>query len=148
MESKPYSPMRICLLLPVVGAFVLAGCGGGGTESVSDPKYYLGKLSESWKEAREALESGSSDLKPFFFIRRGLSDRTRNKLEDDYKGSNKDEVMAKFDAVREAYEKTIASKLNIGRGEVTVRRGVKLTQVKAAFDALDADVKALVKMTG
>ncbi len=123
----------------------IIGC-GGSPKSVSDSKYLLGLLHESWTNARAGIDKNPPDLGPLRGINNMLARRVPRRIEKDYAGSNKAEVLAKITALRDAYTKRISSKLDLRSNVARLRRGAKLQDVRTAFWELDKQYKELEEM--
>ena len=138
---------RIALITTTLAALGLlaAGC-GESAEDVSNSEYLLGLLQHSWNGARRSLNSQKPDLDPLRGVHWMLQ-RTPRRIQKDYEGSNKQEVLAKLKALREAYEAEVVPKLELRGAQVKLQSGVSLAEVRKAFMALDPQYRQIEAMT-
>lgn len=112
-----------------------AGC-GNKAESASNSEYLLGLLHESWVNARAGLQKDPPDLGPLRGIRVMLG-RTPRRVDNDYGGANKQEVLAKLKALRDAYESRVVPMLDLRSQAVRLAPGADIGKLKATFSELD-----------
>lgn len=134
---------RMALALAFLGPLA-AGC-GGGAKSASSSKYLLDLLHQAWLNSRQALQAENPNLNPLGGVHRMLQRSTR-RARKGYSGPNKEDVLARLAALQEAYEKQVASKLDLRSPVVQLRRGATVAEVKAAFMALDKDYRQIEAM--
>lgn len=124
----------------------LCGC-ADKAEQLSSSSHLLARQHEVWRRARESLASPSPNLMYLRSVHIFLRGRTRRAVEKDYARPNKEQVLAKLDALKAAYEAEIMSKVAPGSFEVRLRSGVALADVRAAFEKLDGPYRELEAMT-
>ncbi|OPX23988.1 MAG: hypothetical protein B1H04_03130 [Planctomycetales bacterium 4484_123] len=129
--------MRLLSLLATASLLALAGGCGESAEDVSNSEYLLGLLHESWQNARKGLQSEQPDLGPLRAIHILLARRAPRRVQRDYHGPNKEEVLRRLHALRDAYEARIVPKLDLTQPEVRLQPGATVQEVKAAFMELD-----------
>ena len=122
-----------------------AGC-GESAEDVSNSAYLLGLLQQSWNGAQRSLKSQNPDLDLLRAIHVLLSKRTPRRVRKDYTGANKQEVLAKLESLRDAYEARIVPKLNLRSPQVQLRSGATLEEVRKAFVELDPQYREIEAM--
>ena len=114
----------------------LAGC-GSGAEEVSNSEYLLGLLRAKWQAVRSDLPGSQPDLNVFRSIHDLLSRRVSQRIEKDYNAANKQQVLAKLEALRQGYEAGISARLDYQSPAVRLRSGATLDQIRKAFAELD-----------
>ena len=130
-------------LLAVAGLAALAAGCGESAEDVSNSEYLLGLLHESWLNARKGLQAEQPDLGPLRAIHILLARRAPRRVQRDYHGPNKEEVLRRLHALRDAYESRIIPKLDLRNPEVRLQPGASLEELRAAFTELDKDYRQI-----
>jgi len=140
--------MRANAMIALAGAAVLAATTAGckdKAEEISSPSYSFGLQDKFWADCRAQLHSGSAEpnLDPLRSVWRFLKDRTARSVQRTYTGANKDQVLAALKKLQADYGATVIGKLDIMGHRVRLAGGATLEEVRAAFDQLDPDYRAL-----
>ena len=120
----------------------LIGC-KDSAEDVSNSRYVLGLLTEAWQTAHQSCQAGSPNLEALRSVHVLLCQRVPRRVEKDYSGSDKQEVLAELQRLAEAYEAQVASKLVLTGDKVALRSGVAPEDVRSAFMGLEEDYRKL-----
>jgi hypothetical protein len=122
------------------------GC-GGGAEGLSNSSYLLEKLGQAWTNARTGLAAETLNLEPLRGVHVMLG-RTYRRIQKDYTGPNKEQLLAKLAELNTVYEAHILPKLNLRDRAVSLAPGATVEQVRAEFKKLEpayAEIEALTK---
>ena len=133
---------RIAVL---VAALALAGC-GDEAEEISNLDYLLPRQHALWEKARRTLASEQPNLNLLRSLEMYLAVRTPRRLDREYDGANKEQVLAKLAELTRAYQAEVLSKLVLQNPQVTAKAGVTIEQIRAAFEGLEADYQAFKAM--
>ena len=134
-----------CAALAAVGCLAAGGC-GESAKDVSNSAYILGLLGEAWGTCRQACQDGNPNLEVFRSIHVLLNKRAPRRIQKDYGGSNKQELLDGLKALAAAYEASVVPKLDLTGQSVTLRPGATMEQVRTAFLALDEQYRQLEAM--
>jgi len=140
--------MRANAMIALAGAAMLAAGAGGckdKVEEISSAGYSFGLQDKFWADARTQLHGGSDEpnLDPLRSVWRFLKDRTARSVDRSYTGANKAEVLAALRKLQADYHASVIKKLDIMGHRVRLAGGATLEDVRAAFDQLDPDYRAL-----
>ncbi|KKM16439.1 hypothetical protein LCGC14_1685790, partial [marine sediment metagenome] len=80
-------------------------------KDISNSSHLLDMQHKLWEKTRQTLESSQPNLQYVPAVYKYLRIRTRRRVEKDYTGSNKQQVLAALDAIRKRYESEILSKV-------------------------------------
>ena len=139
--------MRIrTAILAACATLALAGCEDKAAR-LSSSEHLLARQHEVWRNARESLRSSEPNLMYLRSIHIFLRGRTRRRIEKDYTGPDKQEVLDALDALKADYEAKIMSRIDARSFQVTLRPGVTLGEIRAAFEKLDESYGELEAMT-
>ena len=131
----------------VAAALAAGGC-GDKAKSVSDSTYVLGLLREAWPSARESLNSDSPELGKLHSLKIILVERVPRRVEKDYTGSDRQQVLEKVKSLAQGYDSQVWSKLEVVGSQVRLKGDATLEQVREAFMKLDPQYRELEAMTG
>ncbi len=127
-------------------AAALTGC-GDDPKDISSADYLLQHFHDAWANARASLDSNDPQLTTLFGLRVYLSQRVPRRLEKEYMGADKAELLAKIKALGETYEATIVEKLDLRRPVPQLKPGVSLDEVRKAFRELEPQYQQIRAMT-
>jgi hypothetical protein len=130
----------------LVVLLALTGC-RSKTEQISSTEYLLPLLHGYWNDARRVLRAGDPNLNVFRAIHVNLRGRVMESVKNSYPGKNKQEVIVKLQAITEAFQAQIAPKLELWGQTVQLRPGVRLEDLRQAFDKIDPEYRQLEAMT-
>ena len=141
MQSTP-SVILACILTGLIG---LAGC-KDAAEKISSADHLL---SRQHKACADDLETLRSDQPNYNLVRAagGRFRRTLRRVEKDYTGSNKHEVIAKLNLLADRFDAEVAPKLTMASPEVRLQTGVTAEELRTAFESLQADFETLKDLT-
>ena len=122
------------------------GCKDEATE-MSKADTLLADQHEVWEGARETLHSGQPNLEMLRSVSMYIGGRTLKRVKKDYTGANKEEVIAKLEELKKAYEEKVASKVTMRSPMLQLKPGVTLEDVRKAFDELDGEYRAFQALT-
>ena len=134
------------LLVMAVGALTLVGC-DDPVERISSSEHLLALQHKVWANARETLKTDSPRLPLLTAVGSMIGQRTRLRVENDYEGDNKAEVLARLDEIGKAYLAEIIGKLETTERGVQLKPGVTLAQLRQSFDRLDVEYRKFEAMT-
>jgi hypothetical protein len=117
------------------------GCRDKAAE-VSSGKYLLERLDEFWNMARGELQSDRPNLHVFLTIREYLGYRVPRRLEKDYTGPDKGEVLAKARHVWDRFDREVFSRLSSDGGRLGLKPGVTIEGLRSAFAEVDREYQA------
>ena len=137
----------ILAALLVVSLLAPAGC-KNKAKDISTPKYLLARLHEHWKAARETLESDQPNLGVLRTVNHFLRFRVPRRIEKQYGGRDKQQVLAKLRELGKAYRDQVQMKLDTRGNEVRLAPGVTLEQLRQAFAKLDEQYREFESLTG
>lgn len=146
METNRLTRPRVWAIAALAAGLALAGCKDKMKE-LSSAKRLLARQHKHWKRARESLKTDQPDLESIRMVSMLLTGSTKRRVKKEYRGADKAEIMAKLDALSAAFQERIISKVDVTAPKVVLRRGVTMEQLRAAFDSLDEDYRALEAMT-
>ncbi len=131
--------LTVAMLVP--GLLATAGCGDEAA-NMSSADALLADLHEVWQNAQKTLQTDNPNLGVFMSVSSYLT-RARRRVETDYTGPNKEEVLAKLDALNSAFESQVASKLTMMDPQIRLKSGVTMEQLRASFASLGEVYQAL-----
>ncbi len=143
--------MRVYLAL--IAAFVglaiffWAGC-GNEPERVSNSNYLLELLDRTWDNALQSLRSGNPNLDFIRSLDILLATRLVRRMNKDYEGADKEQAIAKLEALRDAFQAKVVSLVDLSAPTATLRPGVTIEQVRFAFEKLIPDYQAFQALVG
>jgi hypothetical protein len=137
------------MLLTAAGACLLAagGC-RDKAKDLSKAETLLARQHELWEQARKTLQSEQPSLERLVDVAQYLGGRVQRRVEKDYSGSNKAEVVAHLDKLGQAYNEQVMSRLIIRAKDVVFRPGATIEDVRSAFAALEPEYQKLRTLTG
>ena len=138
--------MRTPMVLVVAAALVLCGCRDKARQ-LSSAEHILAKQHEVWHNARESIRSAQPNLDYIRSVHIFLRGRTRRRVEKEYTGPNKQDILAQLDALKAAYETHVLSKIVAESYAVRLKPGVTLEDVRGAFDKLDEQYRRFQALT-
>ena len=146
MPTHRFTRPCVWALAALAAGLALTGC-KDEIKDISSAKYLLAQQHKAWKNAREAFEADEPNLGFIRGVDMLLSGRTKRRVEKEYGGADKAEIIAKLDALSAAFQDRVLSKVDVGAAKVVLRRGVTMDELREAFESLDADYRALEAMT-
>jgi len=146
METNRLTRPRVWALVALAAGLALAGCKDKMKE-LSSAERLLARQHKAWNNAREAFKADQPNLEYIRSVSMLLTGRTKRRVKKDYRGADKAEIMAKLDALSAAYQERVMPKVDVTTPKVVLRRGVTMEQLRAAFESLDEDYRALEAMT-
>ncbi len=129
-----------------LAAAALTGC-GDDPEDISSAEYLLQHFHDAWANAKASLESSDPQLTTLFGLHVYLSQRVPRRLEKEYTGTDKAELLAKIKSLGEEYEKTVVEKLDLRHPTPQLKPGVGLDEVRKAFRELEPQYQQIRAMT-
>ena len=133
------------MLLAFASMALLGGC-SKTAEDLSKPSHMFDVLATTWKDAKATLQTDNPALGQLAAIENILAGPMRRMIEQDYSGSNKDEVLKRYDALAVGFKTNITPMLGRGGYAVVLNSGYTNQNVRDAFMKLDADFEALMKV--
>jgi hypothetical protein len=130
------------LTLAALAVLATAGC-RREVDRISSSDYMLDLLVGYWRRAREALKSEKPDLASFRAIQTNLRGRVQASVEAGYTGPNKQAVVDKLKVITAAYRAEVLTRLDTGSRVVQLRQGVKLADLRKAFEKVDREFREL-----
>jgi hypothetical protein len=124
-----------------------AGCRDKARD-LSKAETLLARQHELWDQARKTLQSDQPSLERLVDVAQYLGGRVQRRVEKDYSGSNKAEVIAHLDKLGQAYNEQVMSRLIVRAKDVVLRPGVAIEDVRSAFAALEPEYQKLRTLTG
>ncbi|HET6428408.1 MAG TPA: hypothetical protein VFJ30_08365 [Phycisphaerae bacterium] len=140
MRAKAILSILVAAVL--CSPWALGGC-GRGRKKASNSEYVLGLLHESWVNARAGLQKDPPDLGPLRGIHVMLGTRAPRRVEKDYAGPNKQQLLERLITLRDAYEAQIVPKLNLQGMEVVLQPPATADEVRIAFAELDKQYRQI-----
>ena len=139
-------PRRVTVpIWALLGVAALGGC-RDRVKEISSSRHLLDHQHKLWARAEETLRSDSPNLEFFRALQPYINARTRRRVLKDYTASDRQQLLDKLDAVKEAYNARIVSLLDMG-ANVRLRGGVTMEQLREAFRAVDGEYRGLKAMT-
>jgi hypothetical protein len=114
---------------------------------ISDAASLLAQQHTVWHNARATLQSPQPNVAQVAIVSALLGGRTRRRVEMDYAGPNKAEVLAKLDELSGAYQQQVMTKLDTTGPRPVLRAGVSIDVLRDAFMRLDPSYQQLEAMT-
>jgi len=146
MQTNRLTRPRVWALIALAAGLTLAGCKDKMKE-LSSAERLLARQHKAWNNAREAFKADQPNLEFVRVVDMLLTGRTKRQVEKKYRGAAKAEIIERLDALSAAYQERVVSKVDVTTPKVVLRRGVTMEQLRAAFESLDADYRALEAMT-
>ena len=139
-------PRMTVLWAGVLAAALLApGC-KSKVEEMSTATYVLDLFEKVWGAARESLASPQPNLHCLRSVEIVLDGRTRRAVELDYHGANKEMVLAKLDALADAWTKEMMVMAEPNTFAVKLKSGYTVEHVRTVFNKLDKDFAEIQAM--
>ena len=113
---------------------------------MSSGDYLLARQHAVWANARRSLQSAKPNLNLLRSIDLYLGGRTARRIAKEGDRPNKGKLLAALDDLDKAYRAGILSKVVLDKPQVKLKGGVKLDDVRRAFDKIDAAYKAFQAM--
>ncbi|MFB3893744.1 MAG: hypothetical protein ACE15C_17155 [Phycisphaerae bacterium] len=127
-------------------AVALAGCKSTEKE-ISEAAHLLAQQHAAWNAALEGCKKGQPDIGQIRTVGEYLYERTRRRVEIDYAGQNKQEVIALLKALGQAYSDTVMAKTVPTATSYALAPGATNQDICQAFLALDPKYQKLIEMT-
>jgi len=138
----------VMVALAAVGGMGGAGCSRDDeTRKLLAADRTLATQHRIWRKTRQSLNSEKPNLNLIRSVAIYLCKRTRGRVAKNYAGPDKQEVLARLDALKAAYEAKVLSLIDRRSYEVVLKPGVTSRQVRDAFMEIDRDYRALEAMT-
>lgn len=141
---------RLGLALCIGGALAMSAAMSGcksEERQISEASHLLAQQHAAWKLALEGCKKGQPDVAQIRNVGEYLYDRTRRRVEFDYAGKNKLEVVALLKELGQAYSETVMSKTVLTTTSYAFAPGMTHQDVCNAFLALDPQYQKLIEMT-
>ena len=145
---QTYRLTRPCVwaLAVLAASLALAGC-KDEMQELSSAKRLLSRQHKNWNKVRESLKTDQPDLEAIRVVSMLLTGQSKRRVEKEYRGANKAEIIQRLDALSAAFQKRVVSKVDITAPKAVLRQGVTVAQLREAFNSLDEDYRALEAMT-
>ena len=143
-------PLRIAAAaLALAGMLAPAGCSRRKEQArrVSSARYLLDLQHKVWRNARQTLHSDRPNINKVAVVYSLLADRTRRRVEADYTGPDKAELLDRLDRLAKAYRDKVIAQLDMTGAVPALRAGVSADDVRKAFMEIDPDYRRLEAMS-
>lgn len=139
-------------MLPVALAWIVlvaaSGCDEKKTlKEVSDGNFLLSQQHQLWHKARETLQSDHPGISQVAIVWALLGGRTQRRVEMDYAGANKAQVLQRLGEIRQGFQQEVLSRLDTTGPMPVLRPGVSIGDLRDAFMRLDPAYRELEAMT-
>jgi hypothetical protein len=138
--------VRLWLVLSLLVAGLACGCRNEAKE-ISNYRYLLASQTEEWNKALEGCRQGKPDLRQFRIVGGYIGERTRLRVEQEYSGSNKPEVLNLLNELSAEYQTNIISRMYATEQGVFLNPGVTPESLSDAFLAMNDRYQKIVEMT-
>lgn len=136
----------VTVIAAMVLAGMMAGCKNQAT-AVSDSDYLLKRQHEYWAKARQSVEAGKVDYGSINNLANMLINRTPRRVEMDYAGPNKAQVLEKLKAIRDEFQSTVLAKTETTERGLKAGNGFTDKDVGDAFMKIDPAYRQFEAMT-
>jgi hypothetical protein len=137
--------LRILVAVGTAALPVLAGC-KDKAEDISSSEHLLARQHQVWEDALETLGSSNPNYN-LVAAAGGRLRRTLLRVEKDYTGGNKEQVIAKLQDLADKFDAAIAPKLTMTRPQVVLQPDVTAQELKTAFEKLAGEYEQLKTLT-
>ena len=134
----------------VLGAGLLLAAAAGcksAPEKLAAPDKLLARQHLLWRNARQTLAADKPNLMLLRSVEIYLCARTRSSVEAHYEGPDKEEILERLAALRQAYRAKVLSLVDPRSFAVRLKPGVTLERVRDAFMEVDKDYRQFEQLT-